>query len=329
MNRSDKIKALENRLDALSAPKAVSLTEQLIQEEMENLRVDIGNRVSTKAIESVRTDMAAFSDKFKLEPVFEAISKADTDNKNGIMVIQKDFEKRLNDFIQANQKVSGDDRKASKLSRAEILGQITDIRSSFDEKLSPLFSRDALLAAEIDRLQQDIRRIDMVFKSNTASVDAIEALNSTKELQKALIDLEKRLLSRIGSLNNHGGNMNRNIALNGNTSVLGRYTDINLKAGANVTLTAVANNTTKYTDITIASSGGGSSTIYNDTVSGTIDGANKTFTVPSSIIGAIALFLSNTMYQNVVDYTFSGSTITFGAAPDASLSGQPFWLAHT
>lgn len=79
----------------------------------------------------------------------------------------------------------------------------------------------------------------------------------------------------------------------------------------------------------VAISGGGSPTFYNDTVSGTIDGVNKTFTVTHTIVGAITLFLSNSMYQNIVDYTFTGTTITYVTAPDASLSGQPHWLAHT
>lgn len=79
----------------------------------------------------------------------------------------------------------------------------------------------------------------------------------------------------------------------------------------------------------VAISGGSSPTFYNDTVSGTIDGSNTTFTVSHTITGAITLFLANSMYQNGVDYTFSGTTITYTTAPDASLSGQPHWMAHT
>lgn len=71
-------------------------------------------------------------------------------------------------------------------------------------------------------------------------------------------------------------------------------------------------------------------TIYNDTVSGTIDGANKTFTVTNTIAsnGAIALFLAGIPYQATVDYTYSGTTITMVVAPDVTISGQPFWFAH-
>lgn len=70
-------------------------------------------------------------------------------------------------------------------------------------------------------------------------------------------------------------------------------------------------------------------TYYNDTVSGTINGTNKVFTVPNTITAAIFCSLGNSNYQANVDYTVSGKTITFTNAPDASLAGQPFWLAHT
>lgn len=72
-----------------------------------------------------------------------------------------------------------------------------------------------------------------------------------------------------------------------------------------------------------------STSFYTDTVSGTIDGANKTFTVANTISTALVLQLANSAYQPTVDFTTSGTTITMIVAPDASLSGQPFWLVHT
>lgn len=75
---------------------------------------------------------------------------------------------------------------------------------------------------------------------------------------------------------------------------------------------------------------GGGVTIYNDTVSGTINSSNRVFTVPNTITGAIVLFLANSSYQNTVDYTVTGpKQITYTIAPDSSLTGQPHWFAHT
>lgn len=70
-------------------------------------------------------------------------------------------------------------------------------------------------------------------------------------------------------------------------------------------------------------------TFYADTVSGTINGSNVTFTVANTISAALVLFLGGIPYQPTVDFTVSGTTITMTVAPDATLSGQPFWLLHT
>lgn len=75
--------------------------------------------------------------------------------------------------------------------------------------------------------------------------------------------------------------------------------------------------------------GGGTSTFYTNAVSGTIDSANRVFTVPTTISSALALYLANSVYQPGTDFIASGTTITMTVAPDASLSGQPFWLLYT
>lgn len=68
---------------------------------------------------------------------------------------------------------------------------------------------------------------------------------------------------------------------------------------------------------------------YAETVTGTINSSNKTFTVSTTIAKGLLLVLGNSSYQETVDYTTSGTTITMVTAPDSSLSGQPFWLLHT
>jgi hypothetical protein len=63
------------------------------------------------------------------------------------------------------------------------------------------------------------------------------------------------------------------------------------------------------------------------TVNGTIDGSNVTFTLN----GAITPFDANSMHLRLarqeqeqgIDYTLSGTTITYITPPPASLSGQP------
>ena len=66
---------------------------------------------------------------------------------------------------------------------------------------------------------------------------------------------------------------------------------------------------------------------YNETPTGTIDGMNKTFTTAHSINYMIGLYM-NGQYIHPASYTFSGTTITFGTAPDISFAGLPFTVVY-
>lgn len=71
--------------------------------------------------------------------------------------------------------------------------------------------------------------------------------------------------------------------------------------------------------------GGSGGTWTEETPTGTIDGVNTSFTL-SAVPIANSLYLELARQPQVgggVDYTLSGSTITYVIAPDASLSGQP------
>lgn len=77
----------------------------------------------------------------------------------------------------------------------------------------------------------------------------------------------------------------------------------------------------------VDATGGGTGTNYS--VSGTIDGSNVTFTIAVAVTSDFTLFLARQPQALTTDYTYSAgastTTITMVGAPDASLSGQPFW----
>lgn len=62
------------------------------------------------------------------------------------------------------------------------------------------------------------------------------------------------------------------------------------------------------------------------TISGTINGVNVTFTVPTSVQGTTMISLNGVLYFENVHYTISGTTITFITAPAADLAGTVFRL---
>lgn len=62
------------------------------------------------------------------------------------------------------------------------------------------------------------------------------------------------------------------------------------------------------------------------TISGTINGVNVTFTVPIAVSGTTMISLGGILYFPDIHYTLSGATITFLTAPAADLSGSVFKL---
>lgn len=128
------------------------------------------------------------------------------------------------------------------------------------------------------------------------------------ELKEVIEGLKPEIAKRM----HPGGNMNRNIWVNGNSSVLSRYTDINLIAGTNVTLSYANNDTTKTTNITVAATGGGGTGLNPQIPSGTINSSNTTFTTS----GIVSIAFVDGLIDSSASITGSpNSTIVYSVPP--------------
>lgn len=145
---------------------------------------------------------------------------------------------------------------------------------------------------------------------NTLSTDIGELRNELdtdtdlpKKVEERLTRFKGELVTLLGQ-GGHGGNANRNIAVGGNASVLSRYTDLNIKAGNNVTLTYSNNNNTKMLDLTIASSGGSGSTrsitsIATSQAAGDTTGTDYVYICNDGILLTLPTAVSNTNLYTV------------------------------
>jgi hypothetical protein len=68
-------------------------------------------------------------------------------------------------------------------------------------------------------------------------------------------------------------------------------------------------------------------TCRSETPSGTINGSNATFTITTSKTFVIGIWM-NGQFIHPADYSVTGTTITFGTAPDVSYSGLPFTIVY-
>jgi hypothetical protein len=133
-------------------------------------------------------------------------------------------------------------------------------------------------------------------------------------------DLKKLRADLFSKLPTGGGNMNRNVSIGGNSSVLSRYTDMNWKAGSGVTISYANNDTTKNTDITIAAS---SVSAGYQSPTGTVDGSNAIFvfsTAPNVICVDNGRVIQKTSSDGTVNWTGT-DTITLTIAPNFDIFG--------
>lgn len=62
--------------------------------------------------------------------------------------------------------------------------------------------------------------------------------------------------------------------------------------------------------------GGGGTAVYEETPTGTINGINNTFTLANTAItGTVRIYLNGQRLKNILDYTYTGSTITMTTIP--------------
>lgn len=136
--------------------------------------------------------------------------------------------------------------------RDEIKGAEARLESRYESKEDAVMSllRFTQMKKEIEGM---VSKFQKSFESHKDDWELFreELEDVKKDIKKKYVELISRPVG--------GGNQNRNIAIGGNSSVLSRYTDINIKPGNNVTLSYTNNDVTRMLDLTITSSGSGGS----------------------------------------------------------------------
>lgn len=277
--KKEKIKELLAQLDKieekLPAGEAKSLVERIIDEKYQEVSSQVKQDSSLVYLDKINAKLEQFKKDFALRPVLlEIEALRDTlvqmqDSVTGQFAATESntelTRKQLTDLIENSK------NDLTTMTGKEVAALLKKI-NSLDEQLSfqsntsstqgkTLKSIIADFNTKIDKVTSEVRAS---YKEQDKIGSAIEDITATnqkrdKENKDSIEKLRREILSRLSNIG--GGNQNRNIAIGGNTSVLSKYTDINLKAGSNVTITYTNNDTTKYTDITIAATGGGGGSV--------------------------------------------------------------------
>lgn len=241
MNPKDKLKQI------LRAMKGESIDFSGFDNAVKDLRKQLEDKIAVPTLDKVNSELDKFNKKLDFTPLVNEFDKL----KDTITNRDLSYRDELTDKLEKLRSELSDARGSNKDSVAGLIESIKVLQTQIDNLPPPTEVPD--FATQIKDTED---RLNTLIEAKTDTV-----YNDT-DIRKVLKDFEERLIRFRNELNNRGGgNMNRNIAIGGNPSVLQKYTDINLKAGNNVTIVYQNNEVKKWVDITISATGGGSGSV--------------------------------------------------------------------
>jgi len=273
MNRKQKIQELLNRLNSLKEERLElpAYIDTQLSREKANSVTSAETSPTALAIRRVGKDLNKIQRSPAVKNLFKLLRKAEYTNLERFEKMSNDFSEKLDAL--ASELTNADSRgQTNEAYLKQLYERLSGYIQDFEKEKINSETSSTLLRAEYDRLERELRNIEEGtnkalleggFEVNNVSAIASEALKTAVEatskvdsIPDSLKKLESDLLSRIAKIG--GGNMNRNIAIGGNTSVLSMFNDINLKPGTGVTITYANNIATNFTDVTISATGSGS-----------------------------------------------------------------------
>lgn len=250
-------KAKLREILAILSPDGTNADFKAFDEGVDKLKSGLKQKIQAKTLEDVNGQLRRVKEGMNLEPLLTAIKDIDKNFDVRIREVASALAEEVSKFDE----LSKAEREEHTEKLAENSGTVVSLRNELDtlKTQKDKEMRDVIEALKgIPNLRADN---DTTFNEIKARLDALEVPEEDgpdliTPVAERVEEIRTELMAKIAGTG-HGDHANRNIAVGGNTSVLSRYTDINLKAGANTTITYAYNDVTKYTDITLAATGGG------------------------------------------------------------------------
>lgn len=262
-----RISQLLKRLDDIEGKTLSGRVRKLIREEQDSVRASTAGTSTFKALE----ELAGTIEKVQKEPqanrVLGMLNRVKKDSQKSISSLTEAFGASLEGVLRRIEEGEANGQVYTKGETERFLREIEGFRNDFDLGRASTENRNAAIDSEIERVRQEmevafddfgtvVTESDAQHQVSRETTNAIAADVGAlySKLDEIVQDFERRMNILQQS---RGGSMNRSILVGGDKATLSKYTDVNLKAGAGVTITYSANQTTKYTDITISATGGG------------------------------------------------------------------------
>lgn len=268
-----------NKLLKYLTPDQTSADFAEFDNQVSLLKDQLKEKITIKTLEDVQNQLEKFKKKFNLQPLLDSMSK-----------LQASFDvksQELYDEIETKGlELSNADKERVDSLRMDILDlqvQLSTLEDTRKTDLEEIYTS----IPNLSDLEDMVNEMMLEISSRLDTLEEIEK-EEMEDWQKKIDELRRELMNRISNIG--GGNMNRQIFIGG-VNPLTRFTDINLKAGSNVTITYATNNATQKVDVTFSATGGGGGSVRSiqsisasqtaDSVSGTdyVYLCNGTFTL--------------------------------------------------
>ena len=309
-----KLQKILNKLDGKSEAtfKVIADFDASVKVMRDKLEQDI---IPIATLNEIRTEVSNLRKKIDINPLLEATETLKNQFKQNALDTLKEIEDRT----------------------AELRKVIDEGNRNMEEKTDTIAKNVATINEKVEKvsgetstqIKQVITKVEEVSgklltfadkKDIDEKIRKLEEKDNTEELKDYTDKTRAELMNLLAQKG--GGNMNRNIAVGGNTSVLSKFTDLNIRPGTNVTLTYTNNNTTKYTDLTIAATGGAGtsrsistvavSSVIADTAATdivVIASAGIQLTLPTAVGNTNLYTLKNIAASSIFVGTTGGQTI--------------------
>lgn len=250
-------KAKLREILAILSPDGTDADFKAFDEGVDKLKSGLKQKIQAKTLDDVNGQLRRVKESMNLEPLLTAIKDIDRNFDDRIKQVASALAEEVSKFDE----LSRAEREENTGKLAESSGTVLSLRNELetlktqkDKEFNDL--TEALKGIPALKATTDTSFEEIKARLAALEVEEPEAPDEITPIKARVEEVRSELISKIAN-GGHGDHANRNIAIGGNTSVLSRYTDINLKAGANVTLTYAYNDLTKYTDVTLAATGGG------------------------------------------------------------------------
>lgn len=291
-----KLQRLLNALDGTNQPTMDAIRS--FDESVKGLRDTLRQEISAATLDEVNSKINKLRKSVDLNPLLQGVDDLKKNFEQSVKGLISDLEKNVSE----QRELINSGNLSSNVRGEELTKENRELKKRLD-----LF---------VEQNQSQINNTTTTFNSILGDIKKLATQKELKDLQDNLISLDKTrndeaqrlqafidkvrvdLMSAIQSKG--GGSANRQIFVGG-ANPLTRYTDINLKAGSNVTITYANNNTTKKAEITIASSGGGGggtvrsiNSVSADTTAGATAGTDYVYLVSGTTTITLPTAVGNT-----------------------------------